>query len=80
MKTVDITPTWGEIANLLWRLIQSNEQKALQHAHSEFARAFAMAEALSQLHPTLTEEQHKLVQEILETELRKQVSCSGSSS
>lgn len=73
MKEINLTPTWGEVGNVLWRMIESNEQQALKLIRSEFARAMAAAEALKVLMDTpLTEEQKKLVSETLETELKKQ--------
>ncbi|AEV26951.1 hypothetical protein Dsui_2600 [Azospira oryzae PS] len=51
--TINLTPTWGDIGLLAYRLAVSNEEKALAHLRPDFARAFAMAEALKQLMPTL---------------------------
>ena len=38
MKTIDMTPTWGEIGLLTWRLIVSQEIPALRAYRSEIAR------------------------------------------
>ena len=72
MKAIDLTPTWGEVGNIIWRFAVSNEQAALSHIHNEFARAFAMAEAFSKLYKSFTEEQKDQASNILCEELTKQ--------
>ena len=72
MRTIDLTPTWGEVGNIIWRFATSNEQAALKHSHSEFARAFSMAEVFSRVYATLTEEQKDLATKVLCEELTKQ--------
>lgn len=72
MKTIDMTPTWGEVGNIIWRLASSNEQEALAAVRSEYARAFAMAEAFSKVHATLTDEQKAQASKVLVDELSKQ--------
>lgn len=72
MKETDLTPTWGEVGNIIWRFAVSNEQAALSHIHNEFARAFAMAEAFAKIHTSLTEEQKNQASKILCEELIKQ--------
>ena len=72
MKEIDLTPTWGEVGNIIWRFAVSNEQAALSHIHNEFARAFAMAEVFSKLYTSLTEEQKNQASKILCEELIKQ--------
>lgn len=72
MRTIDLTPTWGEIGNIIWRFATSNEQAALEHMHSELARAFAMAEVFAKIHTSLTEEQKDQASKILCEELVKQ--------
>jgi len=72
MRTVDLTPTWGNVGNIIWRFATSNEQRALKHSHSEFALAFAMAEVFAKIHTSLTEEQKDKASKILCEELVKQ--------
>ena len=72
MKTIDLTPTWGNIGNIIWHLATSNEQRALKNSRSEHARAFAMAEAFAKLLPDLTEDQKDKASRILCAELKKQ--------
>ena len=72
MRTIDLTPTWGEVGNIIWRFAVSNEQAALSHIHNEFARAFAMAEVFAKIHTSLTEEQKDQASNILCEELIKQ--------
>lgn len=71
-KTIDVTPTWGEIGLLFCRLATSKEVAAIKAGRSEFARAFAMAQAFSELNATLTEEQKALASKVLAAELTKQ--------
>lgn len=70
-KTIDMTPTWGEVGLLFYRLAVSKEVKALQAAKSEFARAFAAAQALQDIRKTLTNEQAAIVSKTITTELAK---------
>lgn len=69
---VDITPTWGEIGNIVKRLAMSGERQALQKLWPEAARAFASAEALLTVLPLLNEEQSKVVAKTLTQSLGKQ--------
>ncbi|WP_407238134.1 hypothetical protein [Escherichia coli] len=39
--TIDMTPTWGEVGNIIRRLIRSGELSAVEHMETEMARAFA---------------------------------------
>lgn len=68
-----MTPTWGEIGLIFWRLAASNEQTALNAGRPEMARAFAMAEALNQLVGQLSPDQLVLMQGVIERELGKQL-------
>ena len=72
MRTIDLTPTWGEVGNIVWRFAVSNEQAALGHMHSEFARAFAMAEVFTKLYDSLTDAQKDQASKVLVDELTKQ--------
>ena len=71
MKTIDMTPTWGEVGRIYLALLDSEEWKALRHARPEFARAFAGMEALNAVLPTLTDEQKATVSRVLAEELTK---------
>lgn len=70
--TINLTPTWGDIGLLAYRLAVSNEEKALAHLRPDFARAFAMAEALTKLMPTLSDDQQGIASRVLVAELTKQ--------
>lgn len=72
VTAIDLTPTWGEIGNITWRLASSNEQTALEKLRPEFARAFASAQALLTIAGTLTEDQRSLVAKTMAEELAKQ--------
>lgn len=71
-KTIDITPTWGEVGLMLYRIAEGGHTKSVRAARPEFARAFAMAEVFSALNSTLTEEQKALASKVLVEELAKQ--------
>ena len=70
-KTIDITPTWGEIGLLMTRLALSNERAALKAGQGEIARAYGMAEALSDVWGDLTEAQRAKAGAIIEAEAAK---------
>lgn len=72
MRTIDLTPTWGEVGNIVWRIAVSNEQAALGRMHSELARAFAMAEVFAKLYDSLTDAQKDQASKIICEELIKQ--------
>lgn len=56
-SVVNITPTWGTIGLLVWRLIASREWRALAEYRSELARVFAMAQAFGDIAKDLTDAQ-----------------------
>ena len=68
---IDVTPTWGEIGLLFWRLAMSGERAAVQEMRGEVARAFAGMEVLSRLLSTLTPEQRAVFDEVWEAEQAK---------
>ena len=70
-RTIDMTPTWGEIGLIFIRIAMSNEQKALKAGRPEIARAFAMAEALSNVWGELTDEQRTRLEGVIEREQQK---------
>jgi hypothetical protein len=72
METIDLTPTWGEIGNLVNAWIASEEFGALKAYKGEIARAFATAQCLTAVLPTLTKEQHDIVAKTICEELKKQ--------
>ena len=71
-STIDMTPTWGENGLLFMRLALSDERRAVEAMRSEVARAMAAAQALSQIMPTLSEEQARVVSTTMVSELKKQ--------
>lgn len=71
-ETIDITPTWGSIGALYVRLAESQEVKAISGMRSDVAHAFASAEALKAIMPTLTTEQRAIMSRTLTAELAKQ--------
>lgn len=71
-KTIDLTPTWGEVGMLFIRLALSQEVKALEHMRPEIAKAMAAAQALTAIRATLSDEQKEVVSKTLTAELAKQ--------
>lgn len=72
MKTIDITPTWGEWGNIYSRFAECGETKAVRELRADFARAMAAAQALKAITDTLTEEQQATVSKAMTAELTKQ--------
>lgn len=70
--TIDLTPTWGEWANMYRSFAESGETEAIRRLGQDFARAMVGAEALRVLTNTLTEEQAKIASETIVAELSKQ--------
>jgi hypothetical protein len=70
-NTIDMTPTWGEIGLLMTRLALSNEREAIKAGKPEIGRAYGMAEALSKLWGSLSQEQRAKAQAIIEAEAAK---------
>lgn len=68
---IDVTPTWGEIGLLFWRLAMSGERGAVEEMRGEVARAFAGMEVLSRIKSTLTPEQRAVFDEVWEAEKAK---------
>lgn len=69
--TIDMTPTWGEVGLLFWRLAQSGEREAVKQMRGEVAKAFAGMEVLSRLMSTLTPEQRAVFDEVWQVEQAK---------
>lgn len=70
--TIDLTPSWGELGLLVKRLAFSAEDKALRHIWPEAAKAFASAQALTNVMGSLTEAQRAIVAQTMYDELVKQ--------
>ena len=71
-RTIDMTPSWGEVGLFVQRLAFSHEDKALRSIWPEAARAFASAEALNAVLPGLSAEQQAMVTKTMDIELLKQ--------
>ena len=71
VDTIDMTPTWGEIGLLFWRLALSGEQAAIREMRGEFAKAFAGMEVLSKIMSTLTPEQRAVFDAVWKVEQAK---------
>ena len=71
VPAIDVTPTWGEIGLLFWRLAMSGERAAVQEMRGEVARAFAGMEVLSRIKSTLTPEQKAVFDEVWKVEQAK---------
>jgi len=72
MKTIDITPTWGEWANLYRRLAESGEANAIRELRQDFARAFAAAQALQTIQSQLPDDLNELACKVVADEMKKQ--------
>ena len=70
--TIALTPTWGEIGNIVIRLMLTGETAALEHMRTEVARAFAAAEALQQIQAKLPDELSEFACSVMAAELAKQ--------
>ncbi len=71
-NTIDITPTWGEWANIYRRLAETGETKAVRELRADFAKAMAAAQALQAITGTLSDEQAGIVAKTMTAELTKQ--------
>ena len=69
--TIELTPTWGEIGLLFWRLALSGEEAAIREMRGEFAKAFAGMEVLSKIMRTLTPEQRAVFDAVWKVEQAK---------
>ena len=69
--TIELTPTWGEIGLLFWRLALSGEEAAIREMRGEFAKAFAGMEVLSKIMSTLTPEQREVFDAVWKVEQAK---------
>ena len=71
-RTIDLTPTWGEWANIYAHLAVAGAAKSLAPLRKDLARATAAAQALGAINITLTPEQSVLVETIMQAEMAKQ--------
>jgi hypothetical protein len=71
-ETIDLTPTWGELGNTLWRFVVSGETDALKTQHHDYARAFAAAQAFQEIQYTLDDEQMERATAVFHAEMEKQ--------
>lgn len=72
-ETIDLKPTWGEVANLYMTLAERGARpEALKAMRAEVARMAAACEALNAISKTLTDEQQATVARVMTAELSKQ--------
>lgn len=72
VNTIDITPTWGEWANIYCRFAETGETKAVRELRADFAKVAAAAQALNAIRATFTDEQAAIVSKTVTAELEKQ--------
>lgn len=72
MRTVDITPTWGEWANVYARFAGSGEGAACKELRGDLAKMAAAAQALQAVLRDLPEPLANRVAHVLTDELGKQ--------
>lgn len=71
--TLDLTPKWCEVAVIYARVMLSPEWQALETGWPDVARAFAAADALQEVLPTLPQEVRQRVQAKLTESLKYQM-------
>lgn len=72
MKTIDLTPTWGEWANIYSRLAECGEMEAVRQLRADLARACAAAQALQAIQTKLPADLNETACQIVEQEMKKQ--------
>lgn len=72
ITTIDLTPTWGEVGNIVKAMVQRRQWAALEQLMPDLARALACAQALTVVSRTLTDAQQAEVARILAAEVGKQ--------
>jgi hypothetical protein len=60
-EEIDLTPTWGEVGNIVRMAVKHESWAALKNADKEIARAFAMAAALTAVVDGLPDPLDKIV-------------------
>lgn len=66
------SPSWGEVGNVVIRLMLTGDKAALEHMTTDVARAFAAAEALRQIQGQLPDDLNELACSVTAVELAKQ--------
>lgn len=69
-KTIDITPSWGQVGVIFGLLLDSDKLASMKIMYPEIAKACAMATAMNEV--VHTSEQWKLINEVIERELARQ--------
>ena len=72
MKTTDVTPTWGEWGRIFYALALCGVRKSVESLHPDLARAFAAAQALSELYAVLSPDQVTHANAVIIREMEKQ--------
>ncbi|WP_421526565.1 hypothetical protein [Pseudomonas yamanorum] len=70
--TIDLTPTWGEVGNIVRRLIRGGETKAIEKMDVDLARAFAAAQALQAIQKDLPDDLREKACAVINAEMTKQ--------
>ncbi|CZZ74818.1 hypothetical protein [Enterobacter hormaechei] len=71
-SSIDITPTWGEVGNIIRRLIRAGELSAFEHMEVEMARAFAACQALQAIQKDLPDDLREIACAVTAAEMAKQ--------
>jgi hypothetical protein len=72
MKTIDLTPTWGEWGNVFWRFAISGEREALKPLRHDMAKALAAAQAFKEIQHSLPDDLYAQVSATFHAEMAKQ--------
>lgn len=72
MESINVTPTWGAVGNLFFRLVRAGEVDALEKIMPEVAKVFAIAEAFRAILGSLDCAQALRAQEVIAREMKKQ--------
>lgn len=72
MESIDVTPTWGEVGNLFFRLVRAGKGDALEEIMPEVAKAFAIAEAFRAILDSLNGAQALRARDVMLREMEKQ--------
>lgn len=70
--TIDLTPTWGEVGNIIRRLIQGGQVAAIEQMDADIARAFAAAQALQAIQEELPDNLREIACSVVDAEMTKQ--------
>ncbi|WP_025135237.1 hypothetical protein [Achromobacter sp. DH1f] len=72
MNTIDVTPTWGEWANMYATFAASGERKVCKGLRADLAKMAAAAQALNEIRAELPEHLQDRASRCLVAELQKQ--------